>query len=287
MGERNTTFAIFNITLYPDPQGILAKTYYLVYVSDSYNYSTPFVISEEDYKVYKLFIDRWVGFKLVGVMGPELITPPDRLITNILASKSTDPYHRQYYRVFIYLSSSHDVEASSITSSKAVVGKGYSLNINVTVTNRGAYIETFNVTAYYDNGTSMSGFPAGANTTEIGTEEVTALPGGDSAQIVFKWATMGFSYGNYTVGAYAWPVSNETDTSDNTLKAPAQIEVTIPGDVDGNHVVNILDVVKITSIYASMQGDPKFNPNCDIDDDGKITILDVVACTSHYGQKWP
>jgi hypothetical protein len=76
------------------------------------------------------------------------------------------------------------------------------------------------------------------------------------------------------------------NTADNTFKTPAPIEITIPGDVDGNHAVNILDVVKITSIYGAKQGDPKFNPNCDIVGDGKITILDVVACTSHYGQEW-
>jgi hypothetical protein len=60
-----------------------------------------------------------------------------------------------------------------------------------------------------------------------------------------------------------------------------KIEVTIPGDVDGNHVVNILDVIRITSICGSKLGSPNFNPNCDIDGECKITILDLVACTSH------
>jgi hypothetical protein len=63
--------------------------------------------------------------------------------------------------------------------------------------------------------------------------------------------------------------------------------VTIPGDVDGDFDVTILDVVKITGIYALKQGDLGFNPNSDIDNDGVITILDVVACTTHYGQKYP
>jgi hypothetical protein len=64
------------------------------------------------------------------------------------------------------------------------------------------------------------------------------------------------------------------------------VKVTIPGDVDGDFHIIILDVVKITRIYGTKLGNPKFNPNCDIDNDGKITILDVVACTNHYGQKW-
>jgi hypothetical protein len=63
--------------------------------------------------------------------------------------------------------------------------------------------------------------------------------------------------------------------------------VTIPGDVDGDFAVTILDVAKIASIYATKLGNPRFNPNCDLDGDGKITILDLVTCASHYGQKWP
>ncbi len=186
-GFSRALFAILKITLYPDPQRILVKTYYLVDIYDSYNYSTPFVISDEDYQAYKVFIGRWVAFKLIGVPGPELMAPPDRLITNILASKTTDPYHRQYYRVFISLPGSHDVDATNITPSKTGVGNGYSLNITVTVANRGAYTETFNVAAYYGNGTSLPGVAACANATAIGTEEVTALVSGNSTQLVFEW----------------------------------------------------------------------------------------------------
>jgi hypothetical protein len=58
-------------------------------------------------------------------------------------------------------------------------------------------------------------------------------------------------------------------------------------DVDGDFHVNILDVVKITSIHGSKSGESTFKPNSDLNYDGQITILDVVMCTSHYGQKYP
>jgi hypothetical protein len=58
------------------------------------------------------------------------------------------------------------------------------------------------------------------------------------------------------------------------------------GDVDGNHVVNIYDVVDITGIYGTKQGNPRFDPKCDIDDDGAITIYDIVDCAINYGQRW-
>jgi hypothetical protein len=66
-----------------------------------------------------------------------------------------------------------------------------------------------------------------------------------------------------------------------SLDPPSRI-----GDVNCDGIVNILDVVRITSIYMVHKGDPKYNPNADIDGNGVINILDVVLCTSHYGQKY-
>jgi hypothetical protein len=119
----------------------------------------------------------------------------------------------------------------------------------------------------------------------IETKEVT-LTSGNFGTVTFTWNTSGFAKGNYTIWAYAGPVQGETYTADNTFIYGA-IAVTIPGDVDGNFLVNILDVVKITSRYCSRPGDPLYAPVYDIDNDGHISILDVVICTSHYGEKWP
>ena len=48
--------------------------------------------------------------------------------------------------------------------------------------------------------------------------------------------------------------------------------------------MDILGVAKIIGIHVSKHGDPQFNPNSDIDNDGVITILDVVVRTSHYAK---
>jgi hypothetical protein len=164
-----------------------------------------------------------------------------------------------------------DVGITSVKPGKTVIGQGYSTSIGVSLTNYGMYQRTFNTTLY-------------ANTKAIGTKTVT-IPGGGSMTITFTWNTGGLAYGYYVISANVTLASGET----NNWIGPftyGSLEVTIPGDVDGNHVVNMLDLVMITSIYGTKQGDPTFNPNCDIDGDGKITILDVVICTSHYGQKW-
>jgi len=96
-----------------------------------------------------------------------------------------------------------DVSITNLTSSKTVIGQGYNLQINVLVKNEGNFTETINVTAF-------------ANKTFI-TEIVNiTISSGNSTVITFSWNTTGFSKGNYTISAYAWPLFGETDTADNT-----------------------------------------------------------------------
>jgi hypothetical protein len=166
----------------------------------------------------------------------------------------------------------HDVAANQIIPNKTLACQGYTLTLNVTVSNPGYYQETFNVTIY-------------ANTTAIGTGTVQNLPYDATATGIFTWDTTGFPTGNYTLTVYAVPVENETKTANNQLTNATPILVTIPGNVNGDQKVDILDVVEITSIYATNSTNPLFNSNSDINNDQKITILDVTICTSHYGQK--
>jgi parallel beta-helix repeat protein len=184
-----------------------------------------------------------------------------------------DQWNQDNYPLMLpWTGQSVDISVVNVTPSKTVVAQGQGIKINVTVADQGNFPETFNVTVY-------------ANTTTIATQTVTLVKG-SSTTITFTWNTKGFVYGNYTLWAYVLPIMGEIDTADNTF-IYGIVKVTIQGDVDGDFHVTILDVVKITSIYASKEGDPRFNPNSDLDGDGRITILDVVTCTSHYGQKYP
>jgi hypothetical protein len=168
-----------------------------------------------------------------------------------------------------------DIAVMNVTLSKTIIGQGFTLYVNVTVQNQGTYTETFDVTAY-------------ANTTEIGTQTVT-LTSGNSTTITFTWNTTGFAKGNYTISAYAWPLRDETDVSDNNCTNGWTV-VTIPGDVDGNFEVDIYDVTAICVCYDSKIGpprDPIYYPNCDLDGNGVIDIFDVTTACITYGQKYP
>jgi hypothetical protein len=57
------------------------------------------------------------------------------------------------------------------------------------------------------------------------------------------------------------------------------------GDVNGDHVINILDVVLVTIAYGSRPGCSYWNPIVDLVPDDYINILDLVVVTSNYGKR--
>ena len=171
----------------------------------------------------------------------------------------------------------HDIGITNVITSKTVVGQGYCLHINVTIFNYGNYIETFNVTVYYNETAFI--LPNGKNYTTI------TLSSRNYTTLTFTWNTTSFAKGNYTISAYATPVLNETNTDDNTF-IDGWIFVTIPGDVDGDRDVDIYDIVRMANIYGVSKPDPRYDTNCDIDGDGDIDIYDIVAAANNYGDSW-
>jgi len=166
----------------------------------------------------------------------------------------------------------HDVSVKGVSPSKTVVGQGLALNVNVIIRNEGNYTETLNVTAY-------------ADTITIKTLTVTVV-NGSSTTITFKWNTTDFAKGNYTIWAYAWPVSGETDTGDNTF-VDGVVKVTIPGDVDGDFKVKMDDIILLCKAFGSKTGQPNYNPNYDINCDGKISMDDIIIACKNFGKHYP
>lgn len=62
--------------------------------------------------------------------------------------------------------------------------------------------------------------------------------------------------------------------------------ITITGDTNHDGIVDILDVVSISSSYQSQKGDLNWNPEADLAEPyGMINMLDLVTCVFHYGEK--
>jgi hypothetical protein len=164
----------------------------------------------------------------------------------------------------------HDLAVQKVTLEKTVVGQGFVTTVCVEVANQGLTTESFNLT-----------LSANSSTVQVRS---AVLAGETSTVFTLTWDTTEFIMGNYAISASVSEVENETATTDNTASGGI-IMVTIPGDVDGNSIVNLLDIVKITSAYSSEQGQPKFVPNSDVNGDGEITMPDIVLCASHYGRR--
>ena len=122
----------------------------------------------------------------------------------------------------------HDIGILNVTTTKTVIGQGFSLRINVKIFNYGMNAENFNVTAY-------------ANTTNIQTKNIT-LATRNSTTITFTWNTTGVAKGSYIITAEAEQVPGEIDTTDNTWE-DGTVTVIVPG-----HDVAIKDVTSKTVV---------------------------------------
>ena len=177
----------------------------------------------------------------------------------------------------------HDIAVTNVVTSKTIIGQGYSLNVNVTAANQGAYTETFNLTVY-------------ANTTYLASQNLTLLSG-NSANVTFTWNTTNFVYGNYTISVYAGPILGETDTSNNNCTG-GWVIVSLPGDLTGSNgwpdgKVDIRDVHYVAEHYGTTPSSPNWDPNCDVTGptpgvpDGKVDIRDVNFVAVRYGDHYP
>jgi len=116
--------------------------------------------------------------------------------------------------------------------------------------------------------------------------KLVTLESGASATFTFVWNTTGYAYGNYTIGAYAWPVQGETNLQDN-LMVDAIVYVGVPGDINGDGIVDIYDAILLANAYNSTPEKVKWNPNADINGDNIVDIYDAIILANHYNQHYP
>lgn len=58
----------------------------------------------------------------------------------------------------------------------------------------------------------------------------------------------------------------------------------MPGDINGDGVVDISDAILLSHSFGSATGDPAFNPAADLDANGVIGIFDVLWLAKKVGQ---
>ena len=164
-----------------------------------------------------------------------------------------------------------NIAVSDVTLQKSVVGQGFTVEVNVSVTNFGLDSETFEVAIWI-------------NVTILEARNVT-LEGLSYALLSVAWNTTNYAKGNYAVSVYALPVADEASTEDNWLMGD-EVFVTLPGDADGDRDVDIFDIVRMAGTYGINVPDSRYDPNSDWEGDGDVDIFDIVTATTHYGENW-
>jgi len=212
-----------------------------------------------------------VTFQIVTAGYSTLVMPEDT--TKLLDNTSGNPQpipHTIINGIVVVVGA--DIAITEIQLPRTVVNATV-MAINVTAANLGNFTASFSVTLYYDS-------------NEIATQAVADLGPSSSRLLTFTWNTTLIPKGNYTISAYAPPVIGENNVANNRL-VDGWVVVTILGDVTGDGRVDILDIFVVAKAFGSKRGEPRYDPNADLDNNGEVNILDIFKVAKEFGKKDP
>ena len=202
----------------------------------------------------------------VKAVGATNLTLTDTGLVDSGGQPITHETHNGFFQSLIV-----DVGVIDISAFPNPLYQGRSTNVSVTVTNEGNSTESFPLDVYY-------------NSTLLATVNVTSLAPNTNMTITILWNTSSITWGKYRLSAQIPPRPFETHVSDNTL-INGIVKVKIPGDINGDDIVDIFDAIIASNAYGSRVGDPNWNPEADLKEDGVIDIYDVILLSMHFGQR--
>lgn len=134
----------------------------------------------------------------------------------------------------------HDFAVLSVVPSSSSVRVGDTLNINVTLKNKGNYVESFNVTVYY-------------HSNVVETLFVDCLAPGNETTLVFRWNTQNVTEGNYTISARANTLPDEKETANN-VRYGSVVEVKTSYAPTIRHDVAIISAIPSPTVVITGEG---------------------------------
>jgi hypothetical protein len=171
------------------------------------------------------------------------------------------------------------VLVTNVTSSKTVVGQGFSTVINIAIANNGMPpnppVQLVAVGAFATDPNK---------TTYVNASQVAVFAGWVNATVPLEWNTTGYAYGNYTVGGTAVDAGGGGGVSSLTNGV---VYIGIPGDINGDGPVNILDSIVLGNAFLATPSSSGWNSNADINDDNVVNILDSIIIGNHFLQHYP
>jgi hypothetical protein len=95
-------------------------------------------------------------------------------------------------------------------------------------------------------------------------------------------------------GMHSYDVRNNIVAwADRTYYPEAQVFIMLTrpyplrGDLNGDNVVDISDIMLVVSHWRDAEGDPGYDKGWDLNWDGKVDILDIMLVVRHWGETWP
>lgn len=164
----------------------------------------------------------------------------------------------------------HDIAIVSAAVGSDELYVGWTVDVNVTVKNAGDCAESFNVTVFSDD-----------NVIEMFS--VPDLLIGKNITLAFTWNSTGLTpCHSYVVRCEVDPVPGEKNVEDNFYVA-GTVKIKMVGDVNGDGIINIIDIAAIAIGYGSNAGDSRYNLICDLNRDDTINILDLGWAAIRFG----
>jgi hypothetical protein len=232
------------------------------------DYVANYLFSFYDGAFDKVYAMTNMGFPVVGEIRNLVFFGLDMHVQNETQRTEVESFFIELLRSLDYPQSIGITDVAASTA-KTVVSQGYAIRFNTTLMNYGLEAETFNVTLY-------------GNATDIETLQ-TSVGNGQAKVVTLEWKTAEMPLGAYEIRVTAETLENETDAADN-LFAYGIVRVSIPGDINSDGRVNILDISMAAKAYGSQRGEQRFDSNVDMNEDGTINILDISAIAKEYGK---
>lgn len=163
----------------------------------------------------------------------------------------------------------------------------YTCIVNATVANYASVTAAFNVELIFNStGTVGTGYVVG-----MGTVQSLATSTQLNVSIYGYTSIIGF-YGYNNVSIYTEPVLGEPAGSlanNGPVTLPTQnwkkgyyVMITIPGDFNEDQHADLTDLSVLAACYNAPTSGKKYNPNCDVKDDGSDSLTDLSLLAGHY-----
>jgi len=164
-----------------------------------------------------------------------------------------------------------DVAVTNVTPEVTWAYQGWIVNITVKAENLGETIETFNVTAYYDNVTIGM----------VTLENMLPHTGVNLTFVLNTSSLLPCHY--YLIRAVASFVLYEYNVTNNAY-TDGTVKIRIVGDLNGDGKVDITDLAMVSAAFGSYPGHPRWNPAADINRDNRVDIQDVAKVSANFGK---